>query len=111
MERVAGDVEATHLGVLDLNAFFIGSGLKCAAHLGPGFDGRRIDQFNRRLTIDERASAPVLRDVVEQAMLYERCVLAPRSWRSWQNFNAGDVLQQNAAEGANTLKPARHVPA
>src|SRR5262245_1934890 len=69
MERIAGDVEGGHLGVADLDAFLVGALVEQAFDLEAGLGGRGADQLDDCNAIGERAAAPVLRDVAEQAVL------------------------------------------
>ena len=69
MERVTGDVESQHLGVTDLDAFLVGAVIEQAFDLETGRGGRGADQLDDRNAIGERATAPVLGDVAEQAVL------------------------------------------
>ncbi len=68
MERIAGDVDGCHLGVLDLAALHVGALIKGAldgeARLGRG----RRDQLDDGDAADQRPPAPVLGDVAEQAV-------------------------------------------
>src|SRR5438874_12324209 len=79
MERVAGDVEALHLGIADFDALFVSAGVECALDFQSGFGRGRADQFDDCDPIGERPAAPVLRDVTEQAVLYS--VPLRRAWR------------------------------
>jgi hypothetical protein len=68
MEGVAFDVERRHFGVADLDAFFVCVGVEFAAD-GQTVLGRgRRDQLDDRRPTGERATAPVLCDVAEQAV-------------------------------------------
>jgi hypothetical protein len=69
MERVAGDVEALHLGVADLDALLVGARVEGTFDFQSGFGRGRADQLDDGDMISQRPAAPVLRDVTEQTML------------------------------------------
>ena len=66
MERIAGDFEAGHLGVGDLDALLVDAGVERALDFEPGVGGRRADQFDHGAAVGQWTTAPVLRDVAEQ---------------------------------------------
>jgi hypothetical protein len=69
MEFIALDVERFHLGIADFDALFVGRGIERALDFQAGFGRCRSNQFDHGHAIDERSSAPRLRDVAEQAVL------------------------------------------
>jgi len=69
VESVADEVNGVELGVADLDAFFICARIDRAFDFQSGGGGRRANQFDDREAVGERASAPVLSDVTEQAVL------------------------------------------
>ena len=69
MERIAGDVEACHLGFADLDAFLVGARVERAFDFEAGLGGRGADQLDDGDAAGQRAAAPVLGDMAEQAML------------------------------------------
>src|SRR5262245_36932882 len=70
MERVAGYVEISHLGVADLDALLVGALIEHALDLEAGLGRGRTDQLHHGEAIRQRSPTPVLRDVAEQTMLY-----------------------------------------
>ena len=69
VEVIAGDVQRLHLGVADLDAFFVGPLIERAFDRQTCLGRRRPDQLDDGHVIGERPAAPVLRDVAEQAVL------------------------------------------
>src|SRR6476646_378594 len=69
MERIAGDVERLHLGLPHLDALGVGALIERALDLQAGLCRGCTDQLDDGETGGQRAAAPVLRDVTEQAML------------------------------------------
>jgi len=69
MELIAGDVEAFHFGVADLDALLVAAGVEDALDFQTGLGGRGTNQLDHSKAIGERSAAPVLRDVAEQAVL------------------------------------------
>src|SRR5262245_48285467 len=70
MERVAGDVEGLHFGIADLDALLVGTLVEHARNLEAGLGRGGSDQLHDGEPVCQRPTAPVLRDVAEQAMLY-----------------------------------------
>ena len=69
MELIAGDIEAFHCGVADLDALLVAARVERAFDLQTGLGGRRPDQLDHGKAIRKRPAAPVLRDVTEQPVL------------------------------------------
>src|SRR5258708_38764102 len=69
MERIAGDVDAFHLGFADLDAFLVASCIERALDFQTGLGRRGTDQLDDGKAICERPATPVLRDVTEQPVL------------------------------------------
>ena len=65
MEHVAFDVEGGHLGVTDLDAFFVCAFVQGARDLQAGFGRRRADQLDDGEPVREWPTAPRLRDVTD----------------------------------------------
>lgn len=69
MELAAGDVEAGHLDVGDLDALLVGPPVERAGDFESGLGRGCADQFSDGEAVSERPAAPVLSDVAEQPML------------------------------------------
>src|SRR3954463_14117174 len=69
MEVIALDVEGDHLRLGDLDALGIGVGVEFAGDGEAGRRGRGGDQLDHGQATGQRATAPVLRDVAEEAVL------------------------------------------
>ena len=69
MERIAFDIEGSHFGVADFDAFGIGVGVQFAADRETGFGRGGGDQLDNRRAARQRSAPPVLRDMTEQAVL------------------------------------------
>ena len=70
MERVGFHVESGQFGVADLDALGVDVGVEFAANRETCLRRCRGDQFDNRQPAGQRPTAPVLRDVTEQAVLY-----------------------------------------
>jgi hypothetical protein len=68
MEIGSLDVEGYHVGIGDLDTFFVGPRIEFALHLQAGLGFGRADQFEDDLTRDQRFAVPILGDVANQAM-------------------------------------------
>src|SRR5579864_9434568 len=69
MERIAGDVEALHLGIADFDALLVGARVERAFNFETGLGGGCTDQLDDGEAIGERPTAPVLGEVTEQPVL------------------------------------------
>src|ERR1700674_410155 len=59
MELIAGDVDAFHCGLADLDALLVAARVERAFDLQTGFCGRRPDQLDHGKAIRQRPAAPV----------------------------------------------------
>ena len=69
MERVAGEVDVSHLEIGDLDAFGIFLFVQLGAHLEAGICCRRGDQLDDRAIATQWLSPPVDGDEGEETML------------------------------------------
>jgi hypothetical protein len=66
MESVGNDGEGAHLGVADLDAFFVGVLVENALHRETRLGFRRTDQLDNSQSAFEWRAPPVLRDMAER---------------------------------------------
>ena len=93
MERVALDIEGSHLRVTDLDTLWVVTCIKRASHRQASLGRGGGNQFDHRFAADQRSSSPSLGNVAEQPMLDLVPLRGPRRIMAYKKRQAGFVSQ------------------